>query len=349
MSKAVDQQFEAFKAHGNLPSPRGVALQIIQLADRDDTTIGQIARLIGSDPVLAGNIVKVANLLTHRGSRPIASVTDAVTIQGIKSVRQLALSLSLVDAHRSGACAGFDYQKFWAHSVCTGIAAQQIVANMQVGVADEAFLLGLLSQIGRLALAAVFPAEYAGVLTADNLTGAEHAAFGIDHNQITAGMLADWGMPKLFQEISLHIEHPEASEFHEGERNWRFLQLMHFSDRLAAVCTAEASERYRLIPRLMLLATRVGIESGTLIEIGDRVIASLREWSALLGIFVPALPPFEEMLNADSMASELLGLDALPGSLPVGFKLRILLVDDDRAIRLLYKTLLEKSGRMQWS
>ncbi|MFA6203656.1 MAG: diguanylate cyclase [Gallionella sp.] len=344
MSKVVDQQFEAFKAHGSLPSPRGVALQIIQLADRDDTTIGQIARLIGSDPALAGNIVKVANLLTHRGSRPIASVADAVTIQGIKSVRQLALSLSLVDAHRHGACAGFDYQKFWAHSVCTGIAAQQIVAKMQVGVADEAFLLGLLSKIGRLALATVFPAEYARMLTADNLTEAEHAAFGIDHNQITAGMLADWGMPKLFQEISLYIERPEASEFHEGERNWRLLQLMHFSDRLAAVCTAEASERYRLIPRLMLLATRVGIESGTLIEIGDRVIASLREWSALLGIFVPALPPFEEMLNADSMASELLGLDALPGSLPVGFKLRILLVDDDRAIRLLYKTLLEKSG-----
>lgn len=344
MNMPVNYKFEAFKANGHLPSPRGVALQIIQLADKDDTTTQQIARLIGSDPALAGRIIKVANLLVHREGRPVTSIMDAVTVQGIRSVRQLALSLSLIEDFRTGKCAGFDYQKFWAHSVCTGIAAQQIVVRMEVGAADEAFLLGLLSRIGRLALATLFPEEYATILAqaADNLTELERDAFEIDHNQITAAMLSDWGMPGLFQEIALHLEYPEASQFHEGERNWRLLQLFHFCDRLATVCTSAPAERYRQIPRLMLLATRVGIEMNALIEVGDLVTRGLAEWSALLGIEIPVLPPFEEMLNAASMASELIGLDALPGA-PT-FKLRILLVDDDRAIRMLYKTLLEKSG-----
>lgn len=346
MNQSVNQEFEAFKAIGKLPSPRGVALQIIQLADKDDTTVQQIARLISSDPALAGRIVKVANLLVHREGRPVTSIMDAVTVQGIRSVRQLALSLSLIDDFRTGTCAGFDYQKFWAHSVCTGIAAQQIVVKMHVGVADEAFLLGLLSQVGRLTLATIFPEEYAKVLAnaADNLIQLERNAFGIDHNQITASMLSDWGMPGLFQQISLHLEQPESSEFHEGERNWRLLQLFHFSDSLATVFTSAPAERYRQIPRLMLLATRVGIETGALIDVGDRVIRGLAEWGVLLGIDTPVLPPFEEMLNAASMASELVGIDALPGAQNTTFKLRILLVDDDRAIRLLYKTLLEKSG-----
>lgn len=348
MDQSISQQFEDFKANGKLPSPRGVALQIIQLADKEDTTTQQIARLINNDPALAGRIIKAANLLMRREGRPIASIMDAVTVLGIKSVRQLALSLSLVADFRSGPCKGFDYQKFWAHSACSGIAAQEIVAQMRVGVADEAFLLGLLAQIGRLTLATVFAQDYARVLeqpaAANDLQNLERKAFGLDHNLITALMLADWGMPELFQKIALYLEQPESSQFHEGERNWRLLQLFHFAGHLAEVCTSAPAERYRLIPRLMLLATRIGIETGTLIEIGDRAIRGLEEWSDLLNIAVPGLPAFEEMLNSASITPELMGIDATPGTQPATFKLRILLVEDDRAIQLLYKTLLEKAG-----
>ena len=347
MARPVNQKFEEFKARGKLPSPRGVALQIIQLADKEDTTTQQIARLINNDPALAGRIIKAANLLVHR-ERPIASIMDAVTVLGIKSVRQLALSMSLVADFSSGACKGFDYQKFWAHSACSGIAAQQIVAKMQVGVADEAFLLGMLAQIGRLALATIFAENYTQVLAqsdaANNLGELERDAFGFDHNQVAALMLADWGMPEIFQKIVLHVEQPEAGEFPEGTRNWRLQQLFHFADRLATVCTSAPSERYRLIPQLMLLATRVGIETSTLIEIGDLVIQGLREWSALLNITAPVIPPFEEMLNSASITPELMGEDNLPGTQLATFKLRILLVEDDRSIQLLYKALLEKAG-----
>lgn len=347
MTAPVNLVFEHIKAQGLLPSPRGVALQIIQLAGKEDTTTLQIAGLISNDPVLAGRIIQVANLLIHRERRPIATIMDAVTVQGIKSVRQLALSLSLIDDFRTGDCPGFNYQKFWAHSICTGLAAQAIVAKMQVGVADEAFLLGLLSQIGRLALATVFGQDYSQVLeqsATSDLEELESRAFGLSHCQIAALMLSDWGMTKLFQDIVLHIEHPESSGFSESERNGRLLKLFHFSERMAAVCTMAESERYRQIPNLMLLATHAGIETGTLIEIGDGVADGLREWSRLLKIAFPEIPPFEEMLNSASINSELMGLDALQDAQDTSFKLRILLVEDDRTMRLLYTALLERSG-----
>lgn len=347
MDQSVSQKFEDFKAHGKLPSPSGVALQIIQLADQEDTTTQQIARLINNDPALAARIIKAANLLVRRNGRPVASIMDAVTVLGIKSVRQLALGLSLAADFRSGSCTGFDYQRFWAHSACSGIAAQEVVAKMHVGVADEAFLLGLLSQIGRLTLATVFAQDYSQVLaqaTANNLSELERNAFGMNHNMITALMLADWGMPELFQNIALHLEQPELSQFREGERSWRLLQLFHFADRLATVCTSAPSERHRLVPQLILLATRIGIETGILIEIGDRVIAGLEEWSDLLNIAIPDLPPFEELLNSAAITPDLMAVDDETGAQPVTFKLRILLVDDDRAIQLLYKTMLEKAG-----
>lgn len=346
MDQSVSQKFADFKSHGKLPSPRGVALQIMQLADREDTTTQQIARLINSDPALAGRIIKVANLFVRREGRPITTIMDAVMVQGVKSVRQLALGLSLVDDFRSGACQGFDYKKFWAHSACSGMAAQHVISKLHVGVADEAFLLGLLSHIGKLALATVFADEYSQVLgcATNDLAELERDTFGFDHNQLTSLMLSDWGMPELFQKIALYLEQPGASDFPEGERNWRLLQLFHFSDSMAEVCTVAPMERYRKIPGLMLQATRVGIETEALIEIGDAVIAGLSSWSTLLGIEIPQIPPFEEMLNAATLTPELMTVDVLPGTRSATFNLRILLVDDDRAIRLFYKTLLENSG-----
>lgn len=344
MNLSVSQQFERFKENGRLPTPRGVALEIIRLADKEHITTQEIARLIDNDRALSERIVSVANLLARRDGGNIETVLDAVTAQGVKSVRQLALGLSLVDDFRTGACRDFDYQEFWTHSVCTGIAAQRIVADLQVGIADEAFMVGLLSRIGQLALATLFDQEYSQLLArkAGNLDQLEREAFGIDHAQMTALMLADWGMPELFQQIALHLDRPAGSGFVEGERGWMLMQLFHFSDRLAQVCTQSASERVRQIPRLMLLATRIGIETDALIEIGDYVLDGLQEWSALLGNRAPQCCRFEQMLSTASIGPELTGIDALPGE--HGIALNILLVEDDTTTCMLYKTFLEKSG-----
>jgi diguanylate cyclase (GGDEF)-like protein len=348
MDQSINRQFEDFKAHGKLPSPRGVALQVIKLTEQDDATIQQIARLINNDPALAGRIIKSANLLVRRQGHPVTSIIDAVTVLGLKSVRQLALSLSLVADFSSGTCTGFDYPKFWAHSVCSGISAQELVSRMHIGIADEAFLLGLLAQIGRLTLSTVFTEQYSQLLTqpaaTKNLKELEREAFGLDHNQITAFMLSDWGMPELFQKIALHLEQADTSPFLEGSRSWLLLQLFHFADRLAALSTSAPAERYQQIPHLMLLATRLGIETNTLIEIGDLVIQGLREWSALLNIAAPDLPPFKELLSAASLTAEPMAAETLPGTPSAQPKLRILLVEDDHTLQVLYKRVLEKAG-----
>jgi diguanylate cyclase (GGDEF)-like protein len=348
MTQSIAEKFQEFKAHGKLPSPRGVALQIIKLANNENTTTQQISNLISKDPALAGRIVKAANLLVQNAARPIASISDAVTVLGLKSVRQLALSLSLVADFRSGMCKGFDYQRFWAHSACSAITAQKIVTQLRAGVADEAFLLGLLAQIGRLAMATIFPQNYSQVLeksaSTHNLDELETEAFGISHNQLTALMLADWGLPDLFQHIAIHLEHPEKSNLTEGDRSWFLLQLFHFADCLAEVCTATPYDRYRLIPKLLRLATRVGIETKALIEVGDHVAVGLRDWGSLLNITMPALPAFNEILNANALNPEHVGVNNLANTQLAAMKLRILLVGKNNESQRSHQALLEKTG-----
>jgi two-component system, cell cycle response regulator len=67
-------QFEQLKATGDLPSPKGAALAIIRLTQRDDTSLADLAHAVKSDPAFVGRLIKSANSVRAGGGRPIASI-----------------------------------------------------------------------------------------------------------------------------------------------------------------------------------------------------------------------------------------------------------------------------------
>jgi diguanylate cyclase (GGDEF)-like protein/PAS domain S-box-containing protein len=340
-------QLEELKAKGNLPSPKGVAIRVIELTRKDDVSNQEVARAIKSDPALSSQLIKVANALVAYQTRPIASILDAVSVLGFNKVRQLVLGLSVMDSSRSGTCAKFDYQDFWAHSLLTAITAQNLVLNSGIGSTEEVFILGLLGQIGRLALATAYSTEYARIISSPDtgLIKLEQAEFGFDHNQLTQAMLADWGMPQVFQEIVLHHEEPSLSNLAEDSRNWRLLNILHIADLFSRVCLTPEMQRRSLAPKLILVSSRLGVEMNALAALGDKSVQEWHEWSKLCGIRSAPLPPFEDLLAAVPLVPGMLEIDDELQS-PAGtfYKLRVLLVDDDKAIQLLIKKLLEKAG-----
>jgi len=346
-------KFEELKASGHLPSPKGAALQVIQLTRKDDVTTQEIARAIKSDPALSGRVIKMSNVLVAYQTRPISSMVDAVTVLGLNTVRQLVLSLSLVEDSRNVACQKFDYQGFWARSLLTAIAAQNLVLSSGIGSPEEVFILGLLGQIGSLALATAYPQEYARIIekTEANvdagLASLERAEFGFDHNQLTQVMLADWGMPRVFQEVALHHEDPGKSSFAEDSRDGRLLNVLHIADYFSRVCLAQGPQRRKMVPRLILIATRLGVESDALTKLGDKSVGEWHEWSKICGIRSVEVPPFAELLEAVPLSPDMLEIgEELPSDTGTFYKLRILLVDDDRAVLFLLKTLLENAGHI---
>ena len=111
MSISDKSRFEELKASGLLPSPKGVALAVLRLAQDDTTSNAQMARTIKADPALSGRIVKAANTVQFGGRRPVAAIPEAIVVLGLSTVRQLSLGFSLVSEHRSGKCNEFDYAR----------------------------------------------------------------------------------------------------------------------------------------------------------------------------------------------------------------------------------------------
>jgi two-component system, cell cycle response regulator len=338
-------RYEQLKAMGELPSPRGPALAIIHLTRKEDCSLPELAHAIKADPALVGRLIKTANSVQVGVRRPIASVQDALAVLGIPAVRTLALSFSLVSNYRGGACAKFDYGRFWSHSLACAIAFQFLVMRTRAAAADEAFSVGLLARVGELALATLFPSEYSNLLTVStsptDLVDREVSSFALNHTDMSAAMLLDWGLPRLFVEPVFEHEHPDALSFDEGSRPATLALSLALSSAVADICLAAEGERRGLIPGLLRLGGRLSIESGLLLEMCDQVAAEWQGWGQELNIATSEMPPFEDISRPPTAPAYTVSQsDHSEQTHPM----RVLVVDDDRAMRAVESALLRDAG-----
>jgi HD-like signal output (HDOD) protein len=136
-----------------LPSLPEVALKIRRALADDDVSVSEIARLLGTDPALAARTLRVANsAMFYRGSRPITSLSGAVSQLGYKMVRNVALSFAAQQAFIGyGSRALRDLvSAVWRHSVHAAVIAHMLARVRAKLNADEAFLAGLLHEVGKL-------------------------------------------------------------------------------------------------------------------------------------------------------------------------------------------------------
>ena len=348
MALVDEARFKKLKISGSLPTPKGVALEVISLAQQDNVSNHDIARLISSDPALSVRVIKAANVLLGNTSRPIAGISDAVTVLGMRALRQLVLGIALMLDYRKGPCKQFDYGKFWVHSLLTGIAARHLAQRTHMVAPEEIFVVGLLSRIGRLAMATMHRDAYSDLieqkLSLDGLCQAEMEQFGYQELELSEAILADMNFPKVFQMLVREYVHPDQANVIEGSRDWRLVYLLSVASLMAHVCLAEPEQRVKLVTRLRHQAARVAIEAADLIELGLACAQDWESWSSLLSMGQLQIPSFEELLKqADEtehdQTREIKSLGK--GS---NFVSRVLVVDDDRAMLALLTAMLKSTG-----
>lgn len=347
MSDKLD--FAELKASGALPSPKGLALTVMQLCQRDNVSLPELAHTILADPVLAGRIIKIANTANPNKSRPIASVTtDTLILIGIHAVRQVVLGFSLLTSYQQGACKAFDYSCYWARSVGMASAAQAIGVAIRIAPPAEMFTCGLLSGIGQLGLATARPEAYSTLLqvntgkTLDELAAAEFEQFSMNHRILSAEMMADWGIPKLFIDAVAFHENPENSGFIEGTRQRKLTYTLQLAALLADIFVSPESAREELLTRLFRLGSALGIAAALLVEIANQTMLEWHDWCKLLEIRTNVLPAFtmpeDQALPATAQNALVSGQLYSPSSM------RILVAAHDETIMLALGKILSVAG-----
>lgn len=362
MSPPIDMtRFEQIRASGDLPSPKGIALAVIRLTRQPEVSINELARVISADPAFVGRLIKAANGLVAFARRPVASVQEALMVLGLPAVRTMVLGFSLLSHYRRGACRAFDYDRFWGASLADALAAQVFAERSRVAAADELFSVGLLSRVGELALATLYPAEYEEVLAsaadagAQRLLELEQARFAMTHRELTKAMLTDWGLPKVFIDAVAYADTPDTADHLDKSRQRALLQTLVLARRVTDVCVAPADDRPALMTPLFEEGERNGLDRATLVSDCDRVARLWGEWGALLQLREQTPPCFAEL--SDDARPPLQAVStrtsdfASPSSLPAapdgpeaaGQIPRALIVDDEARTRSALRNVLEQA------
>ncbi len=177
----------------DLPTLAPIAVRVIELADDENVSIEQLTDVIATDPGLATRLLRLANSAAYSTGRSVTSLNRAAMLLGLRTLKMVTLGFSLVSGLTPDSV---DCDAIWRQSLASAVLARRMAASLGQDAADDAFVAGLLSNIGKLGLARA-AAETEDAWFADPwLSSSEQLdQLGYTSDEITARLLADWGLP----------------------------------------------------------------------------------------------------------------------------------------------------------
>ena len=183
--------------------------------DDPDSTIRDVVNIVNTDTAVVAKLLSLANSAALGYGGRVTSVEFAIKIIGLKDTYHLVLSLAALRTFRK--VSGFDNEKFWDRAVFCAIASEVLARACGHVCTGEAFCAGLMSDIGRMALAKVAASRYITIdpnLCGEKLLAAERELFFLTHAEVGYILTATWNLPAQFvQAIRFHHNPSLASEF----------------------------------------------------------------------------------------------------------------------------------------
>ncbi len=195
----------------SLPSLPAVAVRVIELTSDPDVSILELAETIQNDQALAAKILRTVNSSFYGMREKVSSIHKSLILLGLSPVKCLALGFSLVQCISEGSDDSFDIVPYWRRGLYTAVAAKAISRAAGVNHEDEAFLGGLLQDIGMMALHHALGSGYIEIMRQTEgdhrkLTRVELSELDVTHSTIGAMLTERWKLP---DQLSLPVKYHE--------------------------------------------------------------------------------------------------------------------------------------------
>ena len=212
-----------------------VLAQVIQAVEDRNSSIGTIAEIVSKDVALTSKILGMSNSSFYGRMNKVASVTDAIGVLGTRTVKSIALSVSVYDLCRR-LDNSLDIKDFWRHSLEVAILSELIARKTDARIAEEAFVCGLLHDIGILILDSTFSKDYEKVwhLTCkgNDLSKTEESIIGTNHVKVGAFLAEKWNLPERF--ANAIRDHHRTFDFGKPETEDALSQIVCLASRISS-------------------------------------------------------------------------------------------------------------------
>lgn len=208
----LDQLPSSITDADNLPSPPAVALQVMRVADDPNARAEDLGAIIRNDPALTLRLLRTVNSAAYGLPQSIDSVERACALLGFGKAKTLALGYAVADALPIvGDDSNFDLQEYWIRSGLTASAAELFARRVTPDHADVAFVVGLLSEVGRLILAGCLTSVYNTLLVDEPWPTAqlERERLGFSNLDLTSALFRSWELPDEIVEPIAYRDAPQ--------------------------------------------------------------------------------------------------------------------------------------------
>lgn len=197
----------------NLPTLPHILLKLITACNKKNGALSEVARIVEKDPSLSVKILKLVNSAYYALPTKIESMDQAVALAGTNTIKNMAFCASVYEAFsKSSMNSRFDLKVFWWHSLQCAALSRLIAKKTNFEQSDEAFLCGLLHDIGKLVLWVNFGEEYGQLFAdagenSDRLLALENE-FGANHCEVGAWLLRRWNLESFMADAVLYHHEP---------------------------------------------------------------------------------------------------------------------------------------------
>jgi putative nucleotidyltransferase with HDIG domain len=202
-----------------MPGLSTTVSKVLEICNNAATSPNDLNRVISLDPVLTGQVLKLINSAYYSLPNKISSLTRAVIMLGVNTVKNLVLGSSIISSVGSVKPSKiFSMDEFWEHSLAVGVTAKALAirGELPANIREEFFVAGLLHDLGKIPMNNRFPEEYTMVLdiAAEKkilLANAERELFGFDHGVVGEMIAEKWQLTPALKHAMHYHHHPDSS------------------------------------------------------------------------------------------------------------------------------------------
>ncbi|MCD6326329.1 HDOD domain-containing protein [bacterium] len=200
-----------------LPALPSIATRVMQITSDPKATLVELRAIIETDESLASKILRFANSALYGRVGMVTTLTSAINLLGFLTIRWLVVTTSAHTLFRRGGKPDNDHIRLWEHALKCAIGARLLAKQLSALRIEEAFICGLLHDVGKLVIMEKLP----GYLTTFCKWGealdiefyeVEADVIGIDHCEVSGSVFENWHFPEVLAEPVANHHTPERAK-----------------------------------------------------------------------------------------------------------------------------------------
>jgi putative nucleotidyltransferase with HDIG domain len=276
-----------------LPTLSSVAVRLLAVTADPRSSVADAVEILRGDQSLTAKVLSVASSAWAGVPGPVHTLEKAIPLLGFATLRSIVLAVSVFEClptQRGGEELAFDPREFWKHSLAVACGARSLAAaRPAIGIdPQEAFVAGLLHDLGKVALSAVFPKAYERIAAEANHARGDIADFerdllGTDHTVAGRRVAELWRLPQMLRDV-IWLHHLAADALPASVANQQALSLVLLADTLAREQRIGFSGNYVFFERSSRLAEGLGLNEAQLADTVSRLVNEVVELTNVLGL-----------------------------------------------------------------